>query len=201
MRRLFFPVLAAAGIAACSAPSKQDAAVAADPKAPATEPAVISVPLNVPTPVVATTQPSSSSLIPSNLQQRQVIVGTGYGLIEAMMVNSDQHMLSGMYTPTATLRAPDTTITGNTDIARKWVTLAKAKSLIGLQRTSQGMRVLDDSTLADTGTYVMLLQRVPTKTVEERGRYATTWRARKDQEKWAILEDRLLPDKATAKKK
>jgi hypothetical protein len=201
MRRLFFPVLIVAGIAACSAPAKQDAAVAADPKAPATEPAVISVPLNVPTPVVESPDTPTSSLIPADAQQRVFVLSAGYGLVTAMMVNSDERMLSGMYMPTAVLHVPDTTITGNTGIARKLSALARAKSLSDFQRTSQGMRVIDDSTLADTGTYVMTLKRLSNSTTEEHGRYETTWRARKDRTKWVITEDRILPGKTVAKKR
>lgn len=201
MRRLFFPVLLLAGAAACSTPAKQDAAVTVDPKAPATEPAVISVPLNVPTPMVDGNAAPTSSLIPKDLQQRSVILSSAYSLVTAMMINQDVRMLSGLYAPTAVLHVPDTTITGNIEIARKLSALAQSKSLNEFQRASQGVRILDDSTLADSGTYVMTFKRLPNSGADERGRYATTWRARQDQSKWVILEDRILPGKAAAKKK
>jgi hypothetical protein len=192
MRRLYLPLVIIAGMAACGSPAKQDAAPQ-DPKAPALDPAVVSVPLNVPVPVVDTSAKPTSALIPADSMQRLFTVNAGYGLVTATMVNQDARMLSQMYAPTSVLHLPDSTITGNTGIVRKLLSLAQAKSLQDFQRTSLGMRALDDSTLADSGNYVMTLKRPQGAAVQEHGRYATTWRARPDVGKWVILEDRIQP--------
>jgi hypothetical protein len=199
MRRLYLPFVAIVGIAACSSPAKQDAAPQ-DPKAPALEPAVVSVPLNVPVPVVDAPTDPKASLIPVDSMQRVFTVNGGYGLVTAMMVNQDGRMLNQMYAPTSVLRLPDSTITGNTGIVRKLLSLAQSKSLQDFQRTSVGLRILDDSTLADSGSYVMTLKRPQGTAMQERGWYATTWRARPDATKWVILEDRIQPT-ATPKQK
>lgn len=199
MRRLYLPLVVIVGIAACGTPAKQDAAPQ-DPKAPALEPAVVSVPLNVPVPVVDAPTDAKTSLIPADSMQRVFTVATGYGLVAAMMVNQDGRMLSQLYVPTSVLHLPDSTITGNTGIVRRLLALAQAKSLQDFQRTSLGMRVLDDSTLADSGNYVMTLKRPQGTAVQEHGRYATTWRVRRDATKWVILEDRIAPTAAPKQK-
>jgi hypothetical protein len=199
MRRFSLPLVVIAGIAACGSPAKQDAAPQ-DLKAPALEPAVVSVPLNVPVPVVDTSTKPKSSLIPADAMQRLGAVNAGYALVTAMMVNQDSRMLNQMYAPMSVLHLPDSTITGNTGIVGKLLSLAQAKSLDDFQRTSLGMRTLDDSTLADSGSYVMTLKRPQGTTIQEHGKYATTWRARPDLAEWVILEDRLQPI-ATPKQK
>jgi hypothetical protein len=79
-------------------------------------------------------------------------------------------------------------------VVRQLLSLARSKSLADFQRRSVGTRILDDSTLLDSGTYVMVLRRSEKDSVLERGRYAATWRARTDVTQWVILEDVLKPD-------
>ena len=199
MRRLYLPLVVLLGITACSAPAKQEAAPQ-DRNAPALEPAVISVPLNVPVPVGDAATGSQASLIPADSMQRVFVVHGGYGLVTAMMINQDGRALTQMYAPTSVLHLPDSSIAGNTDIVRALLSLAQSKSLSDFQRTSLGMRTLDDSTIADSGRYVMTLKRPQGTGVQEHGKYATTWRARRDATKWVILEDRIQPTAAPRQK-
>lgn len=135
-----------------------------------------------------------SAIIPEDLAQRMTAVNAGYSLATATMINNDARMLGQIYAPNAVLRVPDSTVTGMPAVVRQLLSLARAKSLTEFQRRSLGMRILDDSTLLDSGTYVMVLKRSPKDSSLERGRYAATWRARSDVTQWVILEDYLKPD-------
>ncbi|MHB0962405.1 MAG: hypothetical protein ACYC5V_04240 [Gemmatimonadaceae bacterium] len=146
----------------------------------------------------ATTAPGTPkpALIPEDPVQRMAPMSAGYSLATATMLNSDARMLGQLYAPNAVLRVPDTTVTGMPAVVRQLLSLARSKSLTEFQRSSKGMRILDDSTLLDSGTYVMVLKRSPKDSVLERGRYAATWRARTDVTQWVILEDYLKPDQS-----
>lgn len=111
------------------------------------------------------------------------------------MVMQDARMLGQIYDPGAVLHFPDSIVTGGPAVTRQLLALARTKSLADFQRVSQGTRILDDSTLLDSGTYVMVLRRSPKDSVLERGKYAATWRARTDVSKWVILEDHIQPGK------
>lgn len=135
-----------------------------------------------------------SAIIPEDLVQRMAPVSAGYSLATATMLMGDARMLGQLYAPNAVLRVPDSTVTGMPAVVRRLLSLARSKSLADFQRLSLGTRILDDSTLLDSGTYVMVLRRSPKDSVFERGRYAATWRAHTDVTKWVILEDYLKPD-------
>jgi hypothetical protein len=193
MRSLLCSLIAAAGLVACGSSARKDAP-AADPKAPATDPAVISVPLNLPrldTNVPDTTK--KSNLIPADERERMRATSVLYALATATMINQDGRMLSQVYTPNVVLHAPDSTVRGAAEVVRYLITYARSKSLAEFQRTSHGMRILDDSTLADSGSYLMVLKRSPKDSVIERGQYASTLRARQDINAWVILEDQFKP--------
>ena len=198
MRCLFFPIVALAGIAACG-PAKQDAA-AKDPKAPALEPAVVSVPLSLPAPAADTATANKPGLIPQGQAKRETAVGQGYSLAAATMINQDARMLSTIYDPSAVLHAPDSTLTGGPMVVRHLLGLARATALADFQRTSKGMRIIDDSTFVDSGIYQMTLKRTTKDSVIERGRYSAKWRVRADVARWVILEDLIQPRSSPKKK-
>ncbi len=200
MQRSHYLLFGALALAACGAQAKNDPR---DPQAPALEPAVIAAPAPaLPTSAAAATSAAPKSpLIPAESLERLIAVGQGYSLVTATMINQDIRMLSGLYAPDAQLSLPDTAVRGVPAVAIKWAALAKAKSLYDFQRNSKGMRVLDDSTLADSGVYLMILKRTPKDSVLERGRYAATWRARSGgYGNWVMLNDRIVPDAATKRK-
>ncbi|MBW7932260.1 MAG: nuclear transport factor 2 family protein, partial [Gemmatimonadaceae bacterium] len=180
------------GIAACGASAKPDAPPA-DPKAPATEPAVVAVPLNLPHLAVDTNTKPKSNLIPEDPTQRQIAVADGYSLAATTMILQDGRTLASLYHPDAVLHTPDSTVTGAPAVTRQLLTLARNKSLSEFQRTSNGIRIVDDSTLVDSGSYVMVLKRTAKDSVFERGKYATKWRARADVTKWVMLDDQFRP--------
>jgi ketosteroid isomerase-like protein len=167
MRRLSILFATLIASSACSPPAKDTAAKAAAPTVP---------------------------LIPQDQFQRQAAVGTGYSLVSAMMVNNDARSIVGMYAPDAILVLPDSTVRNSPAIAARWVQLAQATSMADFQRSSLGMSVTDDSTLADSGSYLMTVKRTPKDSVIQRGRYHALWRARPGTGSWVMLEDRLIPD-------
>jgi hypothetical protein len=190
MRSLFL-VITAAGLVACGAPARQDAP-AADPKAPATDPAVVSVPLNLPR--LASDAPDTtrkSPLIPADDRERMRAISALHALVTATMINQDSRMLSQLYALNAVLHAPDSTVRGSTEVVHYLITYARSKSLADFQRISHGQRIMDDSTLADSGIYQMVLRRSPKDSVIERGQYRAVVRARKDINAWVILEDQF----------
>lgn len=193
MRRLHLPLVVLIGITACGSPAKQET-TPQDRKAPALEPGVISVPSTVQPPALEASNAPKSALIPEDPVQRATAVSTGYSLATATMLNNDARMLGQLYAPNAVLRVPDSTVTGMPAVVRQLLALARSKSLADFQRRSLGSRILDDSTLLDSGTYVMVLKRSPQDSTLERGRYAATWRARTNVAQWVILEDDLRPD-------
>jgi hypothetical protein len=193
MRRLYLPFAVLVGIAACSSPAKQDAAPV-DRNSPALEPGVISMPSRAQTTASAVAETPKSAIIPEDIAQRMVPVTAGYSLATATMLMGDARVLGQLYAPNAVLRTPDSTVTGMAAVVRQLLSLARSKSLADFQRRSVGTRILDDSTLLDSGTYVMVLRRSEKDSVLERGRYAATWRARTDVTQWVILEDVLKPD-------
>ncbi len=164
MRRLFLLSVVVLAGSACTAPARDTTAKTAAPAGP---------------------------LIPQDQMQRQTTVGTGYALLTAMMVNKDGRSIVGMYAPDAVLVLPDSTVHNAPAIAAQWVQLAQARSMVDFQRTSQGMSVIDDSTLADSGSYLMVLKRTPTDSVMERGSYQALWRARTNPGEWILLEDHI----------
>lgn len=152
------------------------------------------MPSRVQAPAPVASDAPKSAIIPEDPVQRTTAVSAGYSLATATMINNDARMLGQLYAPNAVLRVPDSTVTGMPAVVRQLLSLARSKSLTEFQRRSLGMRVLDDSTLLDSGTYVMVLKRSPKDSALERGRYAATWRARTDVTQWVILEDYLKPD-------
>jgi hypothetical protein len=187
-------------LAACGAPAKQD------PKAPAMEPAVISVPRAVQPPTSSSPAQAMQPLIPKDPSQRLVAMAQGYSLVAAMMVHQDVGSLVTMYEKGAALTVPETTITGSSEVAKYMSVLARRRSLSDFQRLSRGSRVVDDSTLIDSGTFVMTLKRNPADSVLERGNYTTTWRARGGSTQgmtatqWTILDDRIGPGTVAKRK-
>ena len=141
----------------------------------------------------AETAAPAQPLIPEDPVERQTTVGTGYALVTAMMVNNDARSIIGLYVPDATLILPDTTVHNAPAIATRWVNLAQGKAMADFQRSSVAMSVLDDSTLADSGSYLMILRRSPKDSVLERGLYTAKWRARPGVGTWVILEDHIIP--------
>lgn len=164
-----------------------------DTAAPADQPAVIAVPLNVPTPKVSQTASSAPKLIPDDPTERNAVLSTGYALVTATMINQDARVLGTLYAPDAQLHTPAGTLSGVAPVVRRLLDLSRTKSLSEFQRMSQHVRLVDDSTLVDSGSYVMTSKRQAKDSTMERGQYVATWRARTARDKWVMLEDALTP--------
>lgn len=177
------------------------AAPAKDPHAPATEPAVVAVPTTLPVDTMQAalgTKPKPT-VVPTDGTARQVAASQVYSLAAATMVFKDSKMLGQLYMPDATLMLPDSTARGLVAVVRAWSAFATTQSLSDFQRVSQGTRVVDDSTVADSGTYVMTFKRTPKDSVIQRGRYATTFRVRPGASGWLLLSERITPAKGSKK--
>lgn len=159
------------------------------------------MPSRVQTPAPVASDAPKSAIIPEDPVQRMTAVTAGYSLATATMINNDARMLGRIYAPNAVLRVPDSTVTGMPAVVRQLLSLARSKSLTEFTRRSLGMRILDDSTLMDSGTYIMVLKRSPKDSTLERGQYAATWRARTDVSQWVILEDYLNPNQSARAKR
>jgi len=172
MRRPFILLVALIASSACNAPARDTTARAATSAVP---------------------------LIPPDQGARQAAVGGGYSLVTAMMVNKDARAIAGMYATDAVLYLPDSAVHNAPAIAAHWVHLVQAKSMADFERTSLGIAIIDDSTLADSGAYLMILKRTAKDSVLERGQYRARWRARPGVGTWVMLEDHVIP--AAGKKK
>jgi ketosteroid isomerase-like protein len=131
--------------------------------------------------------------IPDDPMDRRIAVDQGYSLLAATMQNHDLPMIAGLYAPDASLMLPDSTVRGARAVAARLALLAQSKSMVAFNRTSLGLTVIDDSTIADSGSFVMVSRRSPTDSVMSQGMYHTLWRARPGIGNWVILEDHILP--------
>jgi len=189
MRREVLFAVIVLGIAACGSPAPQKNT---DAGAPALEPAVVNAPLNLPKlPEPAAPQ---STLIPNDQGARNNALLQGYSMVTATMANRDSRMLAQMYAPSAVFQSPDSTIKGQQAVVLYLINLAQSKSLSDFQRITHGQRILDDSTLADSGLYRMILKRSAKDSTVQDGRYKSTWRVRKDISQWVMLEDAITPN-------
>jgi hypothetical protein len=75
-------------------------------------------------------------------------------------------------------------------IANGLANLGPAKSLRDFRRRSLVTRIVD-STVIDSGTYVILTKRPGADSLFERGRYATVWRIHAPPMNWLIMHDHL----------
>lgn len=181
--------------AACGGKAKPD------PKSPALEPAVVSIPSDLPERKLDTSAAKpKSTVIPEAPAAREAELRSSYSVMAAMIAHQDARMLMGLFAPDARLVMPDSTYSGSMTVARAYLSRIQTKTLAGFQRTSVGTRVLDDSTLADSGTFLMTFRRTAKDSTLERGIYATRWRVRPGVGTWVILEDMLNPASATKKK-
>lgn len=161
--------------------------------------ALIAAACGAPSPDASTPAKAPARVIPEDPIDQSIRVAQGYSLIAATMVNLDERVLANLYVPNATLTIPDSTITGAPAIARRLVQFAQANSLADFERRSVAIRILDDSTVHDSGSYVMTSKRQAKPTEIERGTYSLLWRARAGIGSWVILEEHIMPA-AKAKK-
>ena len=191
-RWLVLPILCVLANA-CSAPKADQRGAAKDPNAPAVVQAP-SVVLVSDTAKKDMTTPAATSVD----WAKQVIAGN-FAVLGAAIAYGDRRMIGANFAPDAEVITPEATYKGVVAIANAFGRLGPAKSLRDFRRRSLVMKIVDSS-VVDSGVYVVLTKRPGADSVYERGRYATTWRIHPPPMDWLITQDRLYHD-ATRKPK
>ena len=151
-----------------------------DPNAPAV------VDLGRPKPPAA--EPAPPRPIVDETQLVAKLAG-GYSLLAAAMVNGDARMVGTLYAPDAELSMPDGDWSGVANISSNLAALGRQKSLADFQRRSR-RHLLVDSTVVDSGAFLITVKRAGSDSVYERGNYATRWRIKADGN-WVMEQDVL----------
>ena len=154
------------------------------------KPAVVKVP-----PIVL----ASDTAKPDTMQQHRMKMDAirlklaeNYAVMDAAISHHDTRMLSVMYAPDAQLTTSDSLFEGARPIAVGLAQLSVARSVRSFSRQSSGFAVVD-STVTDSGSYVILSQRTGADSLFERGKYVTSWRVHNEPLAWAIHRDHLVP--------
>lgn len=192
LRGMTFTMACVVGVA-CSNKPKADARSAAnDPYAPAI---VRGAPIILPG---DTLKPDTAAKHAAAADEVRRELNTDYSVLGAAIVFGDPNMIGASYAADARLVTPDSTVTGVAAIARTLSKLGPAKSLREFQRRSLATRVVD-STVTDSGTFIVFTKRAGADSILERGHYATMWRMHAPPFHWLITRDRLYPDPAQKK--
>jgi ketosteroid isomerase-like protein len=184
--RLYLCFLSCAA-GACSAPKADPRAAAKDPGAPA----VVQAPqVIVPADTIGKPRPQSAA----TLQDARRTVSGNFAVLGAAITYGDLRMLATLFAPDAEVITPDTTYKGIPAIVNGFGRLAAGKSLLGFERTSLTAKMVD-STVFDSGVYVVKARRTGADSLLEKGRYATVWRIMPPPRDWVITRDHLYRDR------
>ena len=177
-------------IAACERQAPKPRA--ADPNAPAV--------VRVAPPVLPgdTAKPPKPPLVPDDVVMRSLAVQ--YSLLGAAVVLGDRRLVAREYAPDATLVTPDTSLKGYEAIANRLVRLGSSRSLRDFRRASTKFAIVD-STVVDSGAYVMISKRPGADSVFEKGSYATVWRIHPAPMTWSIISDHLFQSRGASAKR
>ena len=173
-------------VAACNSNNGSTAGAKDDPN----KPAVVKVP-----PVVLASDTAKPDTLPQNRMKMDAIrlkLAENYAVMSAAIAHHDARMLSMMYAPDAQLATSDSLFEGTRPIAIGLAQFGVARSVRSFDRKSSGFAVVD-STVTDSGSYVILSQRTGADSLFERGKYVTSWRMHTEPLVWAIHRDHLVP--------
>jgi hypothetical protein len=125
------------------------------------------------------------------VDENQLVVklAQNYSLLAAAMVNGDARMIGSLYAPDAEFSMPDGAWSGVANIATNLASLGRQKSLSDFQRRT-ARHLLTDSTVVDSGAFLITIKRAGADSVYERGSYATRWRIKADGN-WLMERDML----------
>lgn len=169
-------------VSACSGSRADSRAPAKDPGAPA----VVQVPAVVlPSDTI---KKDSTPDARSALEAAKRSIAGDFAVLGAAIAFGDRRMIATTYAPDAEVITPEKTYTGSMAIASGLGRLGPSNSLAEFRRRSLAMRIVD-STVVDSGVYIVLTKRVGADSVFERGRYATTWRIHAPPLNWLITRD------------
>ncbi|HVT39920.1 MAG TPA: nuclear transport factor 2 family protein [Gemmatimonadaceae bacterium] len=191
-RRVVLPILCFLA-SACTAPRADRGASAKDPNTPA----VVQAPQVVL--VGDTAKKDTAPSAAAGMDGAKRVLASNFAVLGAAIAFGDRQMIGANFAPDAEVVTPDTTYKGVVAIANALGRLGPAKSLRDFQRRSLVMKIVD-STVVDSGIYVVLTKRPRADSVFERGRYSTTWRIHPPPGEWLITHDRLYRDPARKKK-
>jgi hypothetical protein len=173
--------------------TKADPRIAArDPGAPA----VVQAPrVTVPLDTIGRTAPSRDPAPSGNLalDDARRTISSNFAVLGAAIIFGDPRTIASSYAPDAEVITPDTTYKGIAAIVNGLGRLASGKSLREFERRSLASRIVD-STVVDSGVYVVTTKRTGADSVLERGHYATTWRMLPAPRDWVITRDHLYRD-------
>jgi hypothetical protein len=181
-RRGMVLALLCSGAAACERRAKPANTERAD------APAVVKVP-----PLVLasdTAKPDTMQAHADRVNLVRTTLATNYSVLGAATVFGDRRMIASIYAPDAELSTPDSLYRGLAAIANALAALGPPKSLRSFDRMSRTLRIVD-STVIDSGTYVMVSARAGTKSVVDRGSYVSRWRIRPAPAAWVLTYDQL----------
>jgi hypothetical protein len=163
----------------------------ADPRAAAKDPNVAAV-VRGPAVVLPsdTMKPDTTRPPVVAITDAQRSIATNFAILGAAIAFGDRRMIAANYDANADVITPDTTYKGSVAIANGFANLGPAKSLRDFRRRSLVTKIVD-STVVDSGAYVILSKRSGADSLFERGRYATVWRIHAPPMNWLIVHDRL----------
>jgi len=168
--------------AAVSACGKQDArARAANPDTPAV--------VKVAPPILPGDTAKRRDTTVVSVETAKATMSRNYAVLGAAISFGDQKMVAAQYAPTASLSTPDGTFNGKAAIVHE---LARLRGLKDFTRMSFVTSIVD-STVSDSGKYVMVVKRAGADSSVERGAYAAIWRIHPEPLEWVMTQDHLYP--------
>ncbi len=187
-RGMALPILCLV-ITACSKPDAR--ANAADPNAPAV--------IKAPPPILASD--TAKKEVPPLIEDGELRTQLSklYALAGAGLSFVDPKLISAAYAPTAQLTTPNGTFTGTQAILKEYQSFGMDGSVKDFQRQS-AKRTIVDSTVVDSGAYLVVRQRAKAAAITEQGAYAAEWRIHAPPMEWVMTKDHLYPAKKKATK-
>lgn len=114
-----------------------------------------------------------------------------YAILGTAMVLDDRRMIAAPYADDAILTIGDSSYTGKTAIAFALSALARRNSLKDMTRTTRAIATLD-STVVDSGSYIMSGQRTGGALEQSTGSYIAVWLHHSDN-RWVLRRDSITP--------
>jgi hypothetical protein len=172
-------------VVACSTRDSASHASADDPNRPAV--------IRLPPPILPsdTAKPDTTEQTQARIAFARNVLIQGYAVISASLAFRDPALLREVYSPDAVLQTPDSTYRGLAAVSAGLAALARGASITELRRSPDRILMGPDSTVLDSGTYVIVSKREGGPEREQRGRYGATWRMLAPPMAWALKSDRL----------
>lgn len=114
-----------------------------------------------------------------------------YALLGAAMVLDDRRMIAAPYADGAILTIGDSSYTGKTAISFALADFARRNSLKDMTRTTRAIATVD-STVVDSGSYIVRGQRPGGALEQSTGRYIAVWLHHADNQ-WVLRRDSIMP--------